>query len=179
MNAWHDVELGHKFPKILTAVIEIPRGSNIKYKLEAKSGLIEVSDFFPNLTKYPANYGFFPKTIAADGDALDVFVISHHSLLPLTLLEVRPLGCFITHSQRKGQEKKVIAVSTKDPQFESYQTLRDLPPLYLNELKDFFETYKSFKEEKKKIKQVVSARETWKIIRGAANDYEKHFQIKK
>lgn len=176
MNAWHDVELGHNFPKVLTAVIEIPRGSNIKYKLEAKSGLIEVSDFFPNLAKFPANYGFFPKTIAADGDALDVFVLSHHALSPLTLLEVKPLGCLVTQSAKKGQENKVIAVSTKDPFFQNYQSLSDLPPIYLSELKDFYETYRSFKEEKKKIKQIISAKKTWDIIKSAAADYEKFIQ---
>ena len=179
MNAWHDIELGTEFPKVLTAVIEIPKGSNIKYKLEARSGLIEVSDFFPSLTRFPANYGFFPKTIAADGDALDVFVFGQHSVAPLALVEVRPLGCLITQSRKKGQEKKVVAVSTKDPQFEKFKTLDDLPESYLQELKDFFETYKSFRDEKKLVKKVVSAKKTWQIIKAAAHDYEKYFRGKK
>jgi inorganic pyrophosphatase len=178
-NAWHDIELGERFPEVLTAVVEIPRGSNVKYKLEAKSGLIEVGDFFPSLVNFPANYGFFPKTIAADGDALDVFIIGDTSVLPLTLVESRPVGCLITHSKKKGKEHKVIAVSTKDQRFEKCESLDDLPAHYVKELEEFYGTYRSFKDDPKTVKQVISAKQTWKIIKAAAKDYEKYFKGKK
>jgi len=178
MNAWHDLELGKDFPEILTAVVEIPKGSNVKYKLEAKSGLMEVGDFFPDMVNFPANYGFFPKTIASDGDPLDVFILGEHSVNPLTIVEARPLGCLITMSKKKGQESKVFAVSTKDPQFEKCTTIEDLPERYVKDLIEFYGTYRSFKDDPKKVKNILDAKKAQKIIKAAAKDYEKYFKGK-
>src|ERR1044072_7734029 len=98
MHPWHDVSLGEKFPKCINAIIEIPKGSNAKYKLDAETWMIKLGEFLPTVARYPANYGFFPRTIAADGDALDVFVFGREALIPLTMLEVKVLGAVETHS---------------------------------------------------------------------------------
>ena len=42
MHPWHEVELGDEVPNIVPTVIEVPKGSKIKYELDKKSGLIRV-----------------------------------------------------------------------------------------------------------------------------------------
>ena len=42
MHAWHDVELGDDIEGGFRAVIEIPKGSKVKYELDKKSGLIKL-----------------------------------------------------------------------------------------------------------------------------------------
>ena len=42
MNPWHDVELGPGAPKQIPAIIEISKGSKVKYELDKATGLIKV-----------------------------------------------------------------------------------------------------------------------------------------
>ena len=39
-NPWHHVSVGKNAPKTVNAIIEIPKGSRIKYELDKESGLI-------------------------------------------------------------------------------------------------------------------------------------------
>ena len=49
------------------AVIEIPRGSKVKYELDKKSGLLYVDRVLYSSVVYPHNYGFSPQTYCAWG----------------------------------------------------------------------------------------------------------------
>ena len=135
MHPWHDTELGKGFPKTVNAIVEITQNIHAKYKIDESTGLLKFKKFLPGNIRYPANYGFFPKTLASDKDGLDVFVFSRAPILSLTILEVRPLGGIVTESKRKGEEHKVIAVSTKDPAYTEIQTLEDFPEYELIRLK--------------------------------------------
>ena len=62
MNIWHDIS-----PKVITkekftAVIEIPKGSKVKYELDKTTGLLRMDRILYTSTHYPANYGFIPRT---------------------------------------------------------------------------------------------------------------------
>ena len=37
---------------------------------------------------YPADYGFVPKTLALDGDPLDVLVLGHEPTFPMCVVEM-------------------------------------------------------------------------------------------
>ena len=154
MHPWHDIELGKEFPEILTAVIEIPKNSNAKYKLDAATGLIRLGEFLPTVARYPANYGFFPRTVASDGDALDVFVFGREPIVPLAMLYVRPLGGVTTESPKKGKEQKIIAVCPDDPEYKRFKTMDEMPKFYLDQLCEFFEEYKALENDKKKVRKV-------------------------
>lgn len=43
-------------------VIEIPRGSKVKYELDKRSGLLYVDRVLYSSVVYPHNYGFIPQT---------------------------------------------------------------------------------------------------------------------
>jgi inorganic pyrophosphatase len=90
-HPWHDVSPGEHLPGDFTAVIEIPMGSNVKYELDKKSGLLRLDRVLYSAVYYPANYGFIPRTLAEDDDPLDVLVMCQGNLAPLTLVEVRSL----------------------------------------------------------------------------------------
>jgi inorganic pyrophosphatase len=91
-NAWHDVSPGDRVPREFTAVIEIPLGSNVKYELDKKTGLLKVDRILYSAVYYPANYGFIPQTLAEDGDPLDVLVFCQEAVVPLSLIEARVIG---------------------------------------------------------------------------------------
>lgn len=62
-------------PNDFIALIEITKGSKMKYELDKETGYILLDRVLYTSTHYPANYGLIPRTLAADGDHLDVLVL--------------------------------------------------------------------------------------------------------
>jgi inorganic pyrophosphatase len=51
-----------------------------------------VDRFMSTAMHYPCNYGYIPKTLADDGDPVDVLVITPVPLIPGVVVTCRPLG---------------------------------------------------------------------------------------
>ena len=75
MNILHDISPKEISSEKFTAVIEIPKGSKVKYELDKATGMLRMDRILYTSTHYPANYGFIPRTHADDGDPLDVLVL--------------------------------------------------------------------------------------------------------
>ena len=73
------IQIGEN-PEKINVVIEIPYGSNIKYEIDKDSGAIVVDRVMYSAMFYPANYGFVPNTLSADGDPADVLVLNEYPL---------------------------------------------------------------------------------------------------
>jgi inorganic pyrophosphatase len=56
-NPWHDIHYGNEAPEMVTAIIEIPKGSKNKYELDKESGLLKVDRVLFSSVHYPANFG--------------------------------------------------------------------------------------------------------------------------
>src|SRR4051812_13864730 len=52
----------------LNAVIDTPKGSRNKYKLDEKLGLFRHSGVLPAGASFPFDFGFVPSTVGGDGD---------------------------------------------------------------------------------------------------------------
>ena len=91
-HPWHDIGIGERAPREFQVVIEIPKGSKVKYELDKESGLIKVDRVLYSSVVYPANYGFIPRTYGDDNDPLDVLVLMQEPVVPLALLRVRRRG---------------------------------------------------------------------------------------
>lgn len=88
------------------AIIEISAGSRSKYEVDKETGLLTLTRELK--IPYPANYGFIPNTLSEDGDALDVFVISHYPIDPLTVLRYRMVG-MVDMLDQGVRDEKIIA----------------------------------------------------------------------
>ncbi|MBI4148184.1 inorganic diphosphatase [Candidatus Woesearchaeota archaeon] len=145
MHLYHDITPGTA--EKLIAVIEIPKGSKVKYEVDKKTGTIAVDRILSCEAGYPENYGFVPQTHYEDGDPLDVVVVSDHALAPGTIVEVRPIG--VMHMNDNGEtDDKIICVIASDPAFKTTKNLTDLSVTHVEAIKHFFSTYKQ-KEGKK------------------------------
>jgi inorganic pyrophosphatase len=120
MHAWHDVELGEDTAQEFVAVIEIPKGSKVKYELDKVTGLLRVDRVLHSAVHYPANYGFLPRTFCGDGDPLDVLVLGQEPVTPLCLLRARAIGV-MTMTDDKGVDDKIIAIHIDDPEYAHYR----------------------------------------------------------
>jgi inorganic pyrophosphatase len=140
-HPWHDIPTGRRPPDELTAVIEIPTNERNKYELDKELGIYRLDRVLHSAVHYPGDYGFLPRTLAEDGDPLDVLVLMTSPVVTGCLAEARPIGLF--HLMDRGvADEKVLAVPTGDPYSEGLSELRDVPPHYLKEIEHFFQVYK-------------------------------------
>ena len=135
MNIWHDMDSSRINALDFMVVIEIPKGSQSKYELDKQTGYLVLDRILHTSTHYPANYGFIPRTYAADNDPLDVLVLCQESIVPMTLVECYPIGVMKMIDDDQVDEK-IIAIPFNDP---SYADLRILTN-YLNILSAKFLT---------------------------------------
>ena len=157
MNIWHDIQASRIAPENFVAVIEIQKGSKQKYELDKKTGFLILDRILYTSTHYPANYGFIPHTLASDGDPLDVLVLCSESLLPLSLVNVYPIGV-ITMEDNGDADEKIIAIPFTDPNYNTYKSLEDLPMHVFAEMQHFFTVYKQL-EGKNTAVHTVQGRE--------------------
>ena len=109
MHAWHDVTPGRNLPYEFTTVIEIPKGSSVKYELDKATGLLKLDRVLYSAVYYPANYGFIPQTYAEDDDPLDVLVLCQEPVDPLADrgLRAREAGRATGHEQAVVDEEAI------------------------------------------------------------------------
>jgi inorganic pyrophosphatase len=135
--------------KAINIVVEIPKGSSIKYEFDTATGLLFVDRKLYTAMNYPFNYGFIPKTLEMDGDPVDALILGDDPVVPLSIVKSRPIGVLLTEDE-EGQDSKVIAtpVSKIDPTFSKIDDIKDLPEYIENQIKHFFEHYKELEEGK-------------------------------
>jgi len=119
---------GTKPPDEINVVIEIPKGSSIKYEINPKSGEISVDRKLSPAISYPYNYGFIPQTKEEGGaDPIDVFILGNSSLLPKSVISCRPVGVLLTEDQGGIDPKIIVVPLTKiDPTFSAILDINDI-----------------------------------------------------
>ncbi|WP_104710815.1 inorganic diphosphatase [Helicobacter felis] len=138
-----------KNPDAINAVIEIPYGSKVKYEVDKDSGAVVVDRvLYPSMV-YPANYGFVPHTLGGDGDPADILVLNDDPLQAGSVIKCRLIGVLFMEDEG-GVDEKLLALPVEkiDPRYAKIQSLEDLPPITLEKIKHFFETYKDLEKDK-------------------------------
>jgi inorganic pyrophosphatase len=141
---------GSKLPESFNVIIEISmNGDPIKYEVDKASGCVFVDRFMNTAMHYPTNYGYVPKTIAGDGDPVDVLVITPVPLPPGVVVPCRAIG-ILKMEDEGGVDGKVLALPTEKilPLYAKVQELSDLPEIQLKAIEHFFEHYKDLDKGK-------------------------------
>lgn len=171
MNIFHDIDSARIKPEEFIAVIEIAKGSNMKYELDKKTGLLILDRILFTSTHYPASYGFIPRTIAKDKDPLDVLVLCSEPLIPLTEIKCRPIGV-ISMVDQGMDDDKVIAVAVGDPNYSDYQSIHELPSHIFEEMQHFFKVYKELENKQTSVHEVKDAEAAKKIVEESIQAYK-------
>ena len=144
------VPAGKDLPNDIYVVIEIPSNSTpVKYEIEKDHDALFVDRFMAAPMFYPANYGYINNTLADDGDALDVLVITPYPVVPGSVIRCRPVG-LLNMTDEAGEDAKLIAVPHEKltQAYNDVQDINDVPELLRNQIKDFFENYKNLEKGK-------------------------------
>ncbi|WP_409199453.1 inorganic diphosphatase [Methanobrevibacter sp. DSM 116169] len=142
MNLWKDLEPGTNIPDVVTAVIEVPKGSRNKYEYDKDKESFILDRVLYSPVHYPADYGFIPKSTYFDGDPMDILVLMEQETFPGCVIEARPIGIM---GMIDGGDKdyKILSVPVDDPRFADVNDISDVPKHLLREIEHFFSIYKN------------------------------------
>lgn len=131
------------------AFIEIPAGSSVKYEVDEETGELTVDRFLHTAFTYPFNYGYIKDTLGEDGDPVDVVVLSSKPVVPGVIMKINVIG-MLDMEDEAGPDAKLLAVPVKkvDPFYGEWGSIEDVPQSLLDQIKHFFENYKTLEPKK-------------------------------
>lgn len=155
---------------ILQVIIETPKGSRNKYAFDPDQKIFTVKAVLPAGMSFPYDFGFLPRTIAPDGDPVDVLLLMDEPAFPGVAVRARLIGV-IEGEQLDGKKKtrndRLLAVAEVNHQYANVRRLSDLPGRFVHELEEFFVNYHSLEGKKYKLLGCKNANAGARIIEKA------------
>ena len=74
------------------AIIEISKGSNMKYEYDKDAECLRLDRILHNSNVFPYNYGYIPGTLSDDGDPLDIIILCDYPIQPGAMVSCKILG---------------------------------------------------------------------------------------
>nr|WP_228014777.1 inorganic diphosphatase [Fortiea sp. LEGE XX443] len=140
-------------------MIEIPGGSKNKYEYDKELEAFALDRVLYSSVRYPYDYGFVPNTLADDGDPLDGMVIIDEPTFPGCVIAARPIG-MLEMIDGGDRDEKILCVPDKDPRYTHVKSLNDVAPHRLDEIAEFFRTYKNLE---KKVTEILGWQDVGKV----------------
>ena len=129
-------------PGMVNLVVEIPAGSRNKYEYFSEAGVMALDRVLHSSVRYPFDYGFIPNTLAEDGAPLDAMVIMEEPTFAGCLIQARPIGVLDMHDSG-AYDGKLLCVPIADPRQRDINSIRQIASNQLEDVAEFFRTYKS------------------------------------
>jgi inorganic pyrophosphatase len=133
-------------PGLINVLIEIPAGSKNKYEFDKDLQAFALDRVLYSSVQYPYDYGFVPNTLADDGDPLDGMVLMDQPTFPGCVITARPIG-MLEMIDGGDRDEKILCVPVKDPRYAEVKSLKDVAPHRLDEIAEFFKTYKNLEKK--------------------------------
>lgn len=189
-HPWHGLEVGPNPPQLVHAYIEITPFDLVKYEVDKITGYLMVDRPQRTSSLPPALYGFIPRTYCgdrvnalepettkADGDPLDIIVISERPIAhPEVILNARVVGGIrmIDHGE---SDDKIVAVLEKDSFWGNVTDINELPTALIERLRHYFLTYKLIPGEAPAVtlKDTYGRDHALEVVEAAVRDYDDKF----
>ncbi|WP_448564347.1 inorganic diphosphatase [Trichothermofontia sp.] len=133
-------------PGLINVLIEIPAGSRNKYEFDKDLNAFALDRVLYSSVQYPYDYGFVPNTLADDGDPLDGMVMMDQPTFPGCVITARPIGMLLM-VDGGDRDEKILCVPDKDPRYAEVKSLKDVASHRLDEIAEFFRTYKNLEKK--------------------------------
>lgn len=189
-HPWHGLETGTHSPETVNAYIEITPFDLVKYELDKETGYLRVDRPQRGTSAPPTLYGLIPRTycgdrvgaltaeaVRGDGDPLDICVVSERQIdRAEVLLNARVIGGFQMIDNGEADDK-IIAVLEKDNLYAEVNDIGELPPILVERLRHYFETYKLVPGSTSpvQIAQTYGHEHAFKVIEASVEDYAEAF----
>lgn len=150
-------------PGLINVLIEIAGGSKNKYEYDKDLQAFALDRVLYSSVQYPYDYGFVPNTLADDGDPLDGMVIMDEPTFPGCVIAARPIG-MLEMIDGGDRDEKILCVPDKDPRYAHIHSLKDVAPHRLNEIAEFFRSYKNLEKKVTEIRGWLDVEEVMPLV---------------
>jgi inorganic pyrophosphatase len=168
MNAIDQLEPLHGDKDHICVVIDTPRGSRNKFKWDEKLRGLKLSHVLTAGAVFPFDFGYLPGTRGADGDALDVLLLTDEPLFPGCIVPARLVGVIEAEQTQKGKtlrNDRLLAVATPSHLYAGVRELDDLPPSLADEIEQFFINYNVMRDRVFKPVARRGSDSAWKLMK--------------
>ena len=155
---------------MLQVIVETPKGSRNKFSFDVEQEIFSLKKVLPAGMVFPYDFGFLPRTLAEDGDPIDVLLLMDEPAFPGVLVSSRLIGV-IEGEQLDGKKRirndRLVAVAEANHLYANVLKLSDLPKQFVRELEDFFVNYHRLEGKEYKLLGCKDIDEANKLIRKA------------
>lgn len=155
---------------LLQVIVETPKGSRNKYSFDTELRLFSLKQTLPAGMAFPYDFGFLPRTLADDGDPIDVLLLMDEPAYPGVMVRARLVGV-IEGEQIDGKKRirndRLVAVSDGNTEYAHIEALGDVPKKWLQQLEDFFVNYHKLQGKEYRLLGCKDAAEGRKLIHRA------------
>jgi inorganic pyrophosphatase len=159
-----------KKKQLLQVIIETPAGSRNKFAFDPDQGIFALKNVLPAGMVFPYDFGFLPKTLAPDGDPIDVLLLMDVPAFPGIAVKARLIGV-IEGEQLDGKEKirndRLVAVAEANHMYANIRRMNDLPKKWVDELEVFFVNYHNLEGKKYRLLGVKGEPTALRLIKKA------------
>ncbi|HEY6445942.1 MAG TPA: inorganic diphosphatase [Acidobacteriaceae bacterium] len=155
---------------LLQVIVETPAGSRNKFAYDPEQGIFALKKVLPAGMTFPYDFGFLPRTIAGDGDPIDVLLLMDEPVYPGIAVRARLIGV-IEGEQIEGKQKtrndRLVAVADANHQYANVRKLNDLPKQWIKELETFFVNYHGLEGKEYRLLGCKGAETAMRLIQQA------------
>jgi inorganic pyrophosphatase len=154
----------------LQVIVETPKGSHNKFSFDPDQEIFSLKKVLPAGMVFPYDFGFLPRTLAEDGDPIDVLLLMDEPAFPGILVPARLIGV-IEGEQIDGKKRirndRLVAIAEANHMYANIKKLEDLPRHFIKELEDFFVNYHQLEGKQYKLLGCHGASEALRLIKKA------------
>ena len=185
-HPWHGLLPGRDPPHLVQAYIEITPFDPVKYEIDKASGYLRVDRPQRSSSLPPALYGFVPRTYCgprvaafspevsqADGDPLDICVLSERPINHSEILVDAVVLGGLRAIDNGVADDKIIAVLLNDNIWGTAHDITDIPQRIVERLQHYFATYKMIPGQPSamEIREIYGVAHAEQVVRAAMADY--------
>ena len=160
-----------KKENLLQVIIETPAGSRNKFAWDPDQRIFALKKVLPAGMVFPWDFGFLPRTLAPDGDPIDVLLLMDEPAFPGVAVLARLIGVIEgeqIEKQKNGTKKnrndRLVAVADAAHMYANIRRLKDLPDKWIDELQEFFVHYHSLEGKQYRLLGCKGADAAMKLI---------------
>jgi inorganic pyrophosphatase len=153
--------------KLLQVIIETPKGCRNKYSFDEQQKIFVLKAALPAGMVFPYDFGFLPRTLADDGDPIDVLVLMDEPAFPGCALMARLIGVIEgeqTANKQTTRNDRLVAVAETAHMWANTKSIKDLPKKALTEIEEFFVNYHKLQGKKYKLLAVKGEKTALTLI---------------
>jgi inorganic pyrophosphatase len=156
--------------KLLQVIIETPKGCRNKYSFDDEQKIFVLKAALPAGMVFPYDFGFLPRTLADDGDPIDVLVLMDEPAFVGCALMARLIGVIEgeqTDKKHTVRNDRLVAVADTAHMWANTKSIKDLPKKALKEVEEFFVNYHELQGKKYKLLAVKGKKAALTLIEKA------------